>query len=447
MNWFTKETKSLYIARPEEAADRLVYLHPDKSIPRGTKLTVRSDECVLFFREGRYIGRIDAGTVQLDSANIPFLGHLVVDRFTDANHFICELFFVSLSETIYSIPTTELGQYKDRNSANLASVVGGLSYTLRVIDPARLILEIGGQSAGSGNVIREILNGRILNQLRRAVGIRAQASPILDVVSNTDIEAISEEVRRLGDAEFRSAGVGVSRVFDLALSLDESSLELLREFGRKESELALQAKGMKLATGDGFAEFNMIQAQRAALEGLGKGFSAGSGPVVMTGMNLGANLTGGGYVRRPSSAPAVGRAGVLSGHATFLIRTSTGEQGPYSARQVALLAISKGQPLSDLVIRGASDPEDVTFTADLEPQIAAEYKRRVPAMTEARASGNNSQAFDVAVSAAFADGVLTRAELDMLVNLALALALDVDANAAQARVFGLARGRNLKIDL
>lgn len=51
--WLTNETKSLYIARPDEFANDLIYLHPDKSIPRGTKLTVRSNECALFFREGQ----------------------------------------------------------------------------------------------------------------------------------------------------------------------------------------------------------------------------------------------------------------------------------------------------------------------------------------------------------------------------------------------------------
>lgn len=72
-SWFSKETSSMYVARPADRADDLIYLHPDQSIPRGTKLTVRSDECVLFFREGKYIGKIDPGTtVLLDTANIPF---------------------------------------------------------------------------------------------------------------------------------------------------------------------------------------------------------------------------------------------------------------------------------------------------------------------------------------------------------------------------------------
>ena len=82
LDWLKKfsikqETRSFYIARPPEYAERLIYLHPARSVPRGAKLTVRPDECALFFREGKLIGKIDTGTYLLDTANLPFLGHLL----------------------------------------------------------------------------------------------------------------------------------------------------------------------------------------------------------------------------------------------------------------------------------------------------------------------------------------------------------------------------------
>ena len=43
------------------AANELIWSHPDRSIPRGAKITVRSDEIALFFREGKYIGRMVFG--------------------------------------------------------------------------------------------------------------------------------------------------------------------------------------------------------------------------------------------------------------------------------------------------------------------------------------------------------------------------------------------------
>lgn len=465
IRWFTDETKKAYVARPAEHANDLVYLHPDKSIPRGTKLTVRSDECVLFFREGEFVGRINPGTVLLDTANIPFLGHLVVDKFTDANHFLCELFFVSMRETIFDIPWapdipwasedprsaerprspdssgqldsrwSPLGQYKDKNSANVVSINGRLSYTVRVSDPAKLVMELGGQRTASGAVIREILNGRVLNQVRRVVGSRTQHLPALDVVSNADAEAMSEELKQLAHNEFNPLGMGIGRIFNFALSLDSDSLQLLRDYGKQEG-------GMKLASSEGFAEFNIVQGQRAALEGLGKGLGTGNGPVVMSGMNFGGNLTGS---RRPPFRTAPGRPGtVLGAQASFHLRTENGEIGPLSARQLALLAISKGIKLSDMVIRGSEDPDDVAFAAELEPQIVAEYKRRIPG-GGAKAPNGGTQAFDLAFSGAIEDGKITGAEFSMLANLAVALGLDRDVQTGEARVQFMAQSNNIPI--
>jgi len=81
---------------------------------------------------------------------------------------------------------------------------------------------------------------------------------------------------------------------------------------------------------------------------------------------------------RTAAASASRPGSVMSGPPGFLILTDRGPTGPYSARQIALMAISKGQALANLQIRGAGDPEDVSFTADLEPLIVQEYQRRKP---------------------------------------------------------------------
>ena len=371
------ETKSLYIARPEQAAGQLIYKHPDQSIPRGAKLTVRSDECALFFREGKLIARVDAGTELLDTANLPFLGHFLIDKFTDANHFICELFFVSLYECSLSLPGHRLGQYKDLNSANLVEIDGSLSYTVRVLDPGRLITQLGGQNAYSGEAVREVINGRMLNFFRKAVGLRAQRAPVLNVVSNIDSEAIAQEISSLSTLEFTPLGLGLGRIFDLTMSLDEASLQLLRDFGKQEANLVLQEKGSRIATQEGFETFNLMQGQRAALEGMGKGMASGNGPLIMSG-GMGDLTRRSSQGLRPVPAGAGRGPSVLPTQSLFLILTDRGATGPYSARQVALMAISKGQDLSEVQIRSSEDPPEVAFSADLEPQIVSEYKRRAP---------------------------------------------------------------------
>jgi len=55
-----------------------------------------------------------------------------------------------------------------------------------------------------------------------------------------------------------------------------------------------------------------------------------------------------------------------------------GMSGPFSARQVELLAISKNLHSAEVTIRSTEDPEDVLFAANLEPLIVSEYKRRAP---------------------------------------------------------------------
>ena len=70
-DWIKDQSKALYIARPDQASNDLVWAHPDRSIPRGAKLTVRSDEIALFFREGQFMGTCQAQSSY--TANIPSL--------------------------------------------------------------------------------------------------------------------------------------------------------------------------------------------------------------------------------------------------------------------------------------------------------------------------------------------------------------------------------------
>ena len=63
----------------------------------------------------------------------------------------------------------------------------------------------------------------------------------------------------------------------------------------------------------------------------------------------------------------------------YLISSVGGEDGPFSARQVALTAIASKKTLSDIMIRGEDDPSGSYFPADAEPQIVAEFSRRAAA--------------------------------------------------------------------
>ena len=379
MGWFTRETKALYIARPAPFAKELIYLHPDQSIPRGATITIRSDECAIFFREGQYVGRLEAGTYKLDTANIPFLGHLIVDNLTDQNHFITELFFVALSEVVITCNLSRIGQYSDLHSKHVVILQGAVSYSVKAIDPQRVILEIGGQSSMSTANVVSMLDGRITNGLRKSIGLLSTKAPILNIVSNAESERVSQELIGSARAEFESMGILLVRIVSLELKLDEQSLGLLRDFGRQESALALQEKGAEIASRDGYAQYNLVQGQRAALEGMGQGMATGK-PMMMFGGGFGGDLT-----RAPASRPAASptaprpyQAPILAQPAQYYILTDGGtkETGPFSAGFVAVQAISKNWDLINLMVR-AEDSQGIMMASEVST-IVAEYRRRKP---------------------------------------------------------------------
>lgn len=380
-DWIKNETKSLYVARPDTSANELIWAHPDRSIPRGAKITVRSDEVALFFREGKFIGRISPGTVLMDTANVPFLGHLLIDQFTGGNQFITELYFCKTSETQVSLYQDNIGQYTDLLSTNLVSLFGGLEYTLIVSDPERLIQGIGGQNVTSSDLAIEKLNGRINNTLRNIVGQLSKTHQITDVTSGALTESITNAVQEKLSHEFSLMGVQLIRLLNLVIALDPESETLLREFGKRRSDLRIQEMGAQLATQEGFAEFNLIQGQRQALEGLGDGLATGSSPILMGGLGLDANLTGGGTrsrVSREAPAATPSRGGPIRGERKFFYVLNQQEEGPLSSRNLALLALCKNISLQDLMIRAEDDEPTNTYAAEFEPRIRDEYNRRKP---------------------------------------------------------------------
>jgi len=379
-NWFKNETKSLYVARPDTAPNEMIWAHPDRSIPRGAKITVRSDEIALFFREGKFIGRISPGTVLMDTANVPFLGHLLIDQFTGGNQFITELYFCKTSETQASLHQANIGQYTDLASTNLVSLFGGLEYTILVSNPEKLVQGIGGQNITSSGLALEKLNGRVNNTLRNVVGQLAKSNQITDITSGALTEAITSSLQQKLSDEFSQMGVSFIRLLNLVIALDPESEALLREFGKRRSDLRIQEMGAQLATQEGFAEFNLIQGQRQALEGLGDGLATGNSPLLMGGLGLAANLTGLTRSRVTRSVPATTtrRGGPIRGERKFFYILNQQEEGPLTARNLALLALSRNIRLQDLIIRPEDEDPDNAYAAEFEPSIREEYNRRKP---------------------------------------------------------------------
>src|SRR5579872_4660483 len=53
--------REMMIARPDNQKSLIVYKHPDQNFPMYSQLTVDSDECCVFFKDGRVVGVLPPG--------------------------------------------------------------------------------------------------------------------------------------------------------------------------------------------------------------------------------------------------------------------------------------------------------------------------------------------------------------------------------------------------
>jgi membrane protease subunit (stomatin/prohibitin family) len=142
--------QEMMIARPDQQKQLIVYKHPDQNIPMYSQLTVDSDECAVFFKDGQVIGVLPPGRHTLQTQNIPFLGQ-IVSNFTGGQVFISEIFFVKMSP-VRGIPYGgPLGQMEDPLTGELCCprVFGEMS--VRVLEPVKFIVSYSGQAATGDN--------------------------------------------------------------------------------------------------------------------------------------------------------------------------------------------------------------------------------------------------------------------------------------------------------
>jgi membrane protease subunit (stomatin/prohibitin family) len=142
--------REMMIARPDNLKSLIVYKHPDQNFPMYSQLTVDSDECAVFFKDGQVIGVLPPGRHTLQTQNIPFLGQ-IVSNFTGGQVFISEIFFVKMSP-VRGIPYGgSLGQMEDPLTGELCCprVFGEMS--VRVLEPVKFIVSYSGQAATGDN--------------------------------------------------------------------------------------------------------------------------------------------------------------------------------------------------------------------------------------------------------------------------------------------------------
>jgi hypothetical protein len=159
MDFVKGGVREMMIARPDTKKGLIVYKHPDQNVPFYSQLTVDSDECALFFKDGKYVGYLPPGRHTLQTQNIPFLNN-IINNFTGGNVFIAEIYFVKM-QPIRGLPFG--GPLESMEDPVLFEYVTPRifgEYALVVTDPVRFVIGYHGQCAGAQD------NEQILNWIK-----------------------------------------------------------------------------------------------------------------------------------------------------------------------------------------------------------------------------------------------------------------------------------------
>jgi len=294
MNFFSSGLKRQFIARPDASKNQIVFKWPDMSIPMAAQLTVEPDEVALFVREGKVVGVQQPGLVTLEGKNIPFLDALI-DRGTGGNFFRAELYFVSTRE-FANLP---FGGVVDNVVDPETQLAIGLrvfgDYSLKIVDPTALILNlVGSRDASDNALVTDWMRDMVLKTIRTDVvsHIVQNNWPILGIAAHTD--DLEAETLAKVETHVSSYGVHIVRMGNFTISINDTDEETLKKYRRDVTYTKLAG---------GFQQYGAGE----AMIGLGEGAAQGGGGAASSaflGMGVGLGNLVGAMNQQPQQAPA-----------------------------------------------------------------------------------------------------------------------------------------------
>jgi membrane protease subunit (stomatin/prohibitin family) len=294
------EVRREFIAVPDTHKHQIVYKWPDQNIRKFTRCIVEPDAQAVFMSQGQLMGVVPPGQHQLDAKELPFLG-MFIDWGTRGDAFKAELYFIGTREYPNNRFGGRLDEVQDPISRLIVTLRAFGEYSLRVVDPVKLILNLTGTVDTSDNAnITGWVSEQLLKVTRTSVTqqLMSGAWPILGLSAHSpDIEAA---VMPAADSQLENYGITISKLGNVDVNLDE-------EDNAKLKKLAGDVAYSQLAGG-------FLQAAQAeAMQGAGQGMAQGGGTV--SPMFLGAGMMMGNQMMQapmqapPYPPPATGLAG------------------------------------------------------------------------------------------------------------------------------------------
>jgi membrane protease subunit (stomatin/prohibitin family) len=331
--------REMMVARPDSQKALIVYKHPDQNLPMHSQLTVDSDECAVFFRDGRVVGVIPPGRVTLDTQNIPFLNSIVTS-FTGGQVFIAEVYFVKTTP-VRSVPFGgPVGDMLDPLTGEQVQprIFGEMSVV--VVDPVRFVVGYSGQAAaGDNDAVLAWIKGLFMNGVKTTLGelCDSEGKSLLQAVSLTtklaaafvahapDLNDIGVRILQVGQFNINFSDQDRQRLVAANAEIAKAQRDVrVRQIGVAGAAADVQAKQFQLDQQFGqdsryvkeLAGSYQGYAAGQAVIGAGKGMAehgvgggiAGLGAQMAVGMNVG-NSMAGGFAAPAAPAPTFSPGG------------------------------------------------------------------------------------------------------------------------------------------
>lgn len=237
------ETRRIFIARPDQAKNDLVYKHPDQNIRKGTELTVEADEIALFFRDGTIKGTLGPGRHTLSSDNVPFLG-MLIDYATGGNLFISEIYFVTTREVPHVKFGGPIGDLMDPQTQLVVSTTVFGEFSVKVAEAEKFLTGFVGLRKTSNDEILAWFKQLFLRTIKDAVAelIVKKNWALLQVTSGAFTEEICQEVVARATPAIAKYGLQVVELANFHVSIKEEDAQTLKKFA-KDAAMSRMAGG------------------------------------------------------------------------------------------------------------------------------------------------------------------------------------------------------------
>lgn len=282
------EARREFIAAPDSAKHQIVYKWPDTNIRKFARAIVEPDAQAVFISQGQVMGILPPGQHTLDASELPFLG-LFIDWATNSNAFKAEIYFVGAREFPNQRFGGRLDEVQDPQTGLIVTLRSFGEYSLHVVDPAKLILNLVGTVDVTNN---EAVTGWVTQQLlksARTTVTRQLMSGEWQILGlsmhSPEIEAGAKEA---ANGELADYGISITRLGNFDINLDDEDNARLKK-------LAGDTAYSRLAGG------YLQAAQAEMMQGAGQGMAQGGAAV--TPMFLGAGLGMGQMMGQPQQAP------------------------------------------------------------------------------------------------------------------------------------------------